>query len=155
MKSTKTLFLATLAAGSLLAFGQPVHAQDSNKPAANAPAGAPPAAPRGGMRGAPNLDQLSQALELTDDQKTKVKPILEARDQKLKDMRADTNLAPEDRRTKMRSIFEETQEQMKGVLTPEQFEKYQKMGPRQRRNAPPGGDAPAARPVPPTGTTQQ
>jgi Spy/CpxP family protein refolding chaperone len=162
MKSTNRLFLATLAVGSLLALSQTLYAQDSNKAPVNPPAGAqpgtPPGAPPGGprgMRGGPTVDQLAKALDLTDEQKTKVKPILDARDEKMKAMRADTSLAPEDRRTKMRSIFEETQEQMKGVLTPEQFEKYQKMGPRPRRPAPPGGDNNSAKPAPPSNATQQ
>jgi periplasmic protein CpxP/Spy len=156
MKSTKTMFLATLAVGSLLALSPALLAQDSsNTPPANPPAGAPPTGPRGGMRGGPSLDQLTKVLELTDDQKAKVKPILEARDQKLKALHEDTSLSQEDHRTKMRSIVEETQEQMKAVLTPEQFEKYQKMGPRQRHNTSPGGDSNTAKPVPPTNTTPQ
>jgi Spy/CpxP family protein refolding chaperone len=105
------------------------------------------------MRG-PTLDQLAQQLDLTDDQKAKVKPILEARDKKIGDLRGDTTLSQEDRRTKMQSIREETVAQMKAVLTPEQFDKWQKMTQHGRRpgGPPPGGEkaggtnAPAAPP---------
>jgi Spy/CpxP family protein refolding chaperone len=108
------------------------------------------------MRGGPTLDQLAQQLNLTDDQKAKVKPILEARDQKLRDLRSDTSLTPEDRRAKMKALRDDMTTQMKAVLTPEQFDKWQKMSPpgmRDHRNGPPPGgghavgtNAPAAPP---------
>jgi Spy/CpxP family protein refolding chaperone len=147
MKSTKTLFLTALAVGSLLAFGTVANAGDTtNNPPSAPPAGAPPAGQRGpGMRG-PTLDQLATTLKLTDDQKAKVKPILDARDQKLKDLRADTTLSPEDRRTKMQAIRNDMATQMKAVLTPDQFDQWQKMNQRQRRPAPAGGNPPAAAP---------
>jgi protein CpxP len=149
MKMNKTL-IATLAIGGLLTLSSALLAQDStNTPPPNMPAGAPPAGGRG-MRGGPTIDQLTKALDLTDDEKAKVKPILDDRDQKIKDLRADTTLSPEDRRTKMQDIRTDTTAKLKDVLTPDQFEKYQKMGPgmRQRRNAAPPADtnAPAAPP---------
>ena len=158
MKANKTMLIAALAAGSLLVWSPALRAADTNPPPSTPPAGAPPADQRPpGMRGGPNLDQLAQQLNLTDDQKAKVKPILEARDKKIADLRGDTSLSPEDRRTKMQSIREETTAQMKAVLTPEQFDKWQKtspMGPRRNRpNGPPQGgekagstNAPAAPP---------
>jgi Spy/CpxP family protein refolding chaperone len=104
------------------------------------------------MRAAPTLDQLAQQLNLTDDQKAKVKPILEARDQKMHDLRGDTSLTPEDRRAKMKALRDDIITQMKAVLTPEQFEKWQKMPPvgmRERRNGPPqGGNPPPGTPPP-------
>jgi hypothetical protein len=81
------------------------------------------------MRGGPTLDQLTQQLSLTDDQKAKVKIVLDARDQKLKDLRADTTLSPEDRRAQMQAIRQDVTAQLKAILTPEQFAKYQKMTP--------------------------
>ena len=74
--------------------------------------------------------------------KAKVKPILEARDQKMRDLRGDTGLTPEDRRAKMKALRDDMVTQMKAVLTPEQFDKWQKMssaGMRDRRNGPPPG----------------
>ena len=139
MKSTKTLLFAALAAGSLLVGSQAL-AQDST----NAVPATPPAGGRG-MRGAPNIDQLATTLKLTDDQKTKVKPILDAQQQKIRDLRADTTLSPEDRRTKMQAIRDDTLKQLKDVLTPEQYDQYQKLGQRGRRNAPPA-TPPAAPP---------
>ena len=104
------------------------------------------------MRGGPNLDQLN----LTADQKPKVQSILDAQRQTMRDLRQDTSLTPEDRRAKMKALRDDEVTQMKAVLTPEQFEKWQKMAPvgiRERRNGPPSGgenakgtNAPAAPP---------
>jgi Spy/CpxP family protein refolding chaperone len=160
MKATKTMLIAALAAGSLLVWSPALRAGDTNTPPSTPPAGAPPAGQRPpGMRAAPTLDQLAQQLNLTDDQKAKVKPILEARDQKVRDLRGDTSLTPEDRRAKMKALRDDMITQMKAVLTPEQFDKWQKMSPagmRDRRNGPPpGGNPPPAGTPPPTAPPQQ
>jgi len=138
MKSTKTLFLAALTAGSLLAFGMVANAGNTtNNPPSTPPAGAPP--PGGpGMRGQAGSDRLAELLNLTDDQKPKVKAILEDQRKKMGDLRQDTSLTPEDRKAKMKAIRENTATQMKAVLTADQFQKWQAMQ-SQMRNRPPGG----------------
>ena len=143
------MLIAALAAGSLLVWSPALRAADTNTPPSTPPAGQRPP----GMRG-PTLDQIAQQLDLTDDQKAKVKPILEARDQKMRDLRGDTSLSPEDRRTKMQAIREETTAQLKAVLTPEQFDKWQKTAQRGRRpgGPPPGGNPPPAGTPPPAST---
>jgi Spy/CpxP family protein refolding chaperone len=105
------------------------------------------------MRGGPNLDQLN----LTDDQKPKVQAIMDGQRQKMRDLRQDTSLTPEDRRAKMKALREDTTAQMKAVLTPEQFEKWQKMPPAgmRRSNPPPGGNPPATGTPPPATAPQQ
>ena len=142
MKPKKLMIIAALIAGNLVAWNVALRAQiSSNTP----PAGAPPAGQRPpGMRGGPSLDQLAQTLKLTDDQKAKVKPILEAQQQKIRALRQDTSLSPEDRRTQMQTIHQDTSTQLKPILTTEQFEKYQQMTQRRRPGGPP--PAPAAPP---------
>jgi Spy/CpxP family protein refolding chaperone len=147
MKANKTLLIAALAAGSLLVCSPVLRAADTNTP----PAGAPPAGQRPpGMRGG-NLDQLN----LTAEQKPKVQAIMDAQRDKMSAVRQDTSLAPEDRRTKMKAIHDDVVTQMKAVLTPEQFDKWQKYPAtlRNRRNGPPPAgenakdtNAPAAAP---------
>lgn len=96
------------------------------------------------MRGAPNIDQIATTLNLDDATKAKVKSIMDAQQQKLRDLRADTTLSQADRRTKIQAIREDTTTQMKAVLTADQFDQWQKMsGSRQRRAAPPGAPATA------------
>jgi periplasmic protein CpxP/Spy len=163
MKITKSLMVTALVAGNLLAWNLALDAQDASNtpppapPAGGPPPGTPPGGPRG-MRGGPNLDQLTTALSLTDDQKVKIKPILDAQRQKMTDLRADTSFSQEDRRTKMQAIRQDMADQMKGVLTAEQFGKWQQMSQRTRRNGPPPG-APNAggtnAPVPPPANPPQ
>jgi len=153
MKVTKPMIIAALIAGNLLACNLALRAADTNTPPSAPPAGAPPPGPRPpGMRGGPTLEQLTQQLSLTDEQKPKVKAILDTRDKKIAELRGDSSLSQEDRRTKMQSIREEVTAQMKGVLTAEQFDKWQKMSQRGRRpGPPPGGGNPgdANAPAPP------
>ena len=142
MKLNKTLALAALVAGSLLAGSSALQAQDNtNTP----PAGGPPG---GGMRGRPTFEMISKQLDLTDDQKPLVKPIVEDMQKQASELRKDTSLTQEDRRAKMKEIRDGAAAKLKDILTPEQFAKWQKMGQRQR---PPM--APPA--VPPTTPPQQ
>lgn len=138
MKLTKPLIMAALVASGLLAGSLPLSAQNATNPP---PAGAPHG-PRGGPRpGGPTLERLTKALDLTDEQKPKVKAILEERDKKLQDFRKDAaQLSREERRTKLQAIHKETTEKLKAVLTEEQFKKFEQMTQRPRRAR--GGDAP-------------
>lgn len=133
MKLSKSLILAALVAGGLFTGNTVLQAQNAtNTPP---PAGAPPAAPRG-MRGAANIDQMAATLKLDDATKAKFKTIMEDQQKKMQDMRADTSLSPQDRRTKVQTIREDTAKQMKAVLSAEQFDQWQKMNqPRMRRPA--------------------
>jgi periplasmic protein CpxP/Spy len=143
MKVSKPMIVAALVAGNMLAWNLALRAAETNTPPAKpaADAAQPGQRPQGMMRG-PNLDQLAQQLNLTDDQKAKVKPILEARDKKVAELRGDTSLSQEDRRAKMQAIRDETASQMKTVLTAEQFEKWQQMAQRGRRPGGPPAGAP-------------
>jgi Spy/CpxP family protein refolding chaperone len=147
MKSTKTMLMAALAAGALIACSPSMLAQDStNTPPAGAPAGSPPG---GGMRrGGPSLEQLTKILTLTDDQKPQVKAALDERMQKMKDLRNDpgfADLSREDKMAKVKPIMDAFVAKMKDILTPDQFAKFQKMGQGMRGNRPPGS-APATTP---------
>lgn len=133
MKMTKTLALAALVAGSLLT-GTTLQAQDT-------PAGKPPGIQGGpGMRGRPNIDQIAKELNLTDDQKTKLKAAMDDQMTKMKALRENTSLSAEDKRTKSKEIREEFQAKVKEILTPEQLEKWQK---HMQRGRPAGGNQPA------------
>lgn len=131
MKSTKTMLIAALAVGALITCSSALRAQDStNTPPSTPPAGGPPG---GGMRGrGPSLEQLSKALDLTDDQKPQVKAVLDDQMQKMNDLRKDPDfagLSREDKMAKMKPIRDESTAKMKDILTPDQFAKWQKMGP--------------------------
>ena len=134
MKLLKSLILAALFAGSLFVGGAALQAQNATNPP---PAGQPPAGPRGMGVGGPTPDQIATALKLNDATTAKVKTILDAQMQKIRELRQDTTLSQADRRTKVLAIRANTITQMKAVLTPEQFDQWQEMNqPRQRRAAP-------------------
>jgi len=138
MKPTKSMLIAALATGAMLACGS-LRAADTNTP----PAGGPPAGERGpGMRG--GRPDLAKILDLTDEQKPKVEAIMKDAGEKRKALREDTSLSQEDKRAKAKAIQEDTTAKMKAVLTPEQFAKFEKMGPGMRGNRPPGGGGPGA-----------
>jgi periplasmic protein CpxP/Spy len=99
------------------------------------------------MKGRPNL---AEQLDLTDDQKPKVDAIMKGVMEKNRAVREDTSLTPEEKKAKAKAIREESATQMKAVLTPEQFTKWQEMSKRGPRMHPPGGpDAPKSPTAPP------
>lgn len=73
------------------------------------------------------LQTLSEKLNLTDDQKAKIKPILEDQIKQMKAAHEDTSLSPEQKRDKMKSIHDTSHEQINAVLTPEQQTKFKEM----------------------------
>jgi len=156
MKATKMTLIAALAVGSLLALGPALRADDStNTPPAAPPAGSPPPGDRHGpgMRG-PNFDRLAEYLNLTDEQKPKVKAILDGQRDQMRDAWQDQSLSPKDHMTKMKAIREDTMAKLKTVLTVDQFKKFQDMRPMTGgpRHGPPGGPPPGGPPPEQGGT---
>lgn len=135
MKLTKTLTLAAVVAAGLLA-GTALQAQDAPKDKPPGAQGGP-----GSMHGRPNFDQLAKDLNLTEDQKTKLKAALDEQQTKMKALREDTSVAQADKRAKAKEIREATQAKIKEILTPEQLKKWQE---HMQRNRPPGGEKPGA-----------
>jgi periplasmic protein CpxP/Spy len=91
------------------------------------------------------LQRLSQELNLTEDQKAKLKPILHSEWQEMKPVHEDTALTPDQRHEKMKDIHEKYRAQIADVLTPEQHEKWKKMQAdrmQHRGKMDKGGDAP-------------
>ncbi len=145
MTLTKTTILTIAAVAGLLACG-PLRAQDAtNAPAAN-PAAHTNAAPHIMMRG-PNLDGFARMLNLTDAQKSQVEPIWISDLQQRHAVFQDRTLSPQEMRDKLNVIRDETNTKLKAILTPDQFEKWQRMTqPRMHRMMPPSAatNAPAS-----------
>jgi|SRR5580692_2212916 protein CpxP len=131
MKLNKTLALVAVVAGSLLAGGSLAQAQDSGS-STNAPGGGA-ARPRGAM----NLDNLVKTLALTDDQKTNFQAAMTDYAKKRRDVRADDSLSTEDKRAKYKELRDDFNTKVKGILTPDQYTKWQKMMPNGRRRPAP------------------
>jgi hypothetical protein len=82
------------------------------------------------MRGrGPSIEQLTKALDLTADQQPKVKAVLDNMQQERRAVMQDSTLSQDDKRAKGKAIREEANGKLKDILTPDQFAKWQKMGP--------------------------
>jgi periplasmic protein CpxP/Spy len=146
--------LCVVAATAMLAFGVALAgAQESAQ--SSSPEGAQAGPPGGGhMRGqqmSPDqqLEHLSKALNLTDDQKSQIKPILEDRQKQMESLRSDSSLSPEDRRSKARSLMQDSNAKLRAVLTDEQKTKFDEMQSRMREHHGPPGGAPNSPSSPP------
>ena len=91
----------------------------------------PPTDPAQYHHHAPNpqkqAEHLSKRLNLTPDQTAKVEPILASRDQQMQAIWQNQQLTPEDRHQQMRAINEQTQQQMSGILSPDQMAQLKAM----------------------------
>ncbi len=84
---------------------------------------------------------LSRRLNLSDDQRAKLEPILADRDQKLSALKANTALAPQDFKQQRHAIQADTRQQLQTVLTPEQLDQMKSMrhhGPHTQNQPAPG-----------------
>ena len=127
--------------GSFVMGSAVVQAQTTNAPTPGVQPASPGARPA--MRD--RTEVLAQRLNLTDDQKTKIKPILDEQTKKLMDLRLEKDLKPDERRAKVLAIRDESDAKVKAILTPEQWEKYPRMpAPRTNTVVRPAAPAPAA-----------
>ena len=153
MKTNRKL-IAAIALGTLMALSPASPAQekqDAPKPAAPA-APAIPATPAPAPAARPRPDrtkQLAAMLNLTEEQQTKVKPVMEEEAKKTQELRDQKDLSPEDRRAKYTEIRNGTTAKLKPILTTEQWDKWEKLR-TGGRPAQPGAPAiPAPAPTPP------
>lgn len=73
------------------------------------------------------LQRLSQELNLTDDQKTKLKPILQDESQQLQAVKSDTSMTQDQKLAKANEIRTAHKSKIDEILTPEQQQKWQQM----------------------------
>jgi Spy/CpxP family protein refolding chaperone len=89
--------------------------------------GAMGGSPMGPMTPADRLKMLTEKLNLTEDQQTKLKPVLEDQAKQMKAIHEDTSLAPADKQAKMKELHESSIEKMNAILTPDQQTKWKEM----------------------------
>ncbi len=135
MKAYKLSLVAVFALAGLLAGANLSSAQEANQPKQGK---------QGEKRGPAiqeRVDRMAEELKLTDEQKTKVKAVFEEQSKKQQELRSESTLTPEQRREKAQSMREEANKKMKGILTPEQYTKYEKRAAEMRKQGPggPGG----------------
>ena len=84
------------------------------------------------------VQQLNEALNLTDEQKAKTTPLLAAEIKQVQQVRADASLAPREQSAKIREIRQATNQQIRPLLTLEQRQKLDAMRERGRAAGGPG-----------------
>lgn len=128
MRST----LLALTMSGMLALGACAYAQEQNTPP-------PPQGQWGHGRMDPDraLQHLTEALNLSSDQQSQIKPLLVEQQQKMQALFQDQSVAPEDRRAKAKSISEDTHSKIAAILTDEQKQKFEAM--QQKMHRGPGG----------------
>ncbi len=73
------------------------------------------------------LEEMSKQLNLTDDQKAKLKPILQDEAQQLQAVHNDTSLSHDQKMAKVKEIREAHKPQINDILTPDQQKKWEEM----------------------------
>ena len=123
--------VALVAVAGFLGLSLPLAAQTNSTPAAT---NASPRHPRRGMMSVDSqMKRLTERLQLTTDQQPKVKAALEEHRKAIDSLWADTSISRSDRRSQAQVIQEKFTQQLKSILTPEQFTKFDSQV-RSRRN---------------------
>jgi Spy/CpxP family protein refolding chaperone len=81
------------------------------------------------------LADLSTSLTLTDDQKAKIKPILDDEHEKIHALKQANTGSTDDQKAKSKAIRNEANSQIRGVLTPDQQTKFQSISKRGHKKA--------------------
>jgi Spy/CpxP family protein refolding chaperone len=138
--------------GAILTFASPAGAQPpKGGPAPGGPRpGGPPGGPRPGA--GQGMDRFAAELGLTNDQKAKLKAIVEDQRKQAQAVVADKSLKDDQRQTKLRGLFQGTQAKIRKLLTPAQQKKFDDMQAQMRERMRQRGSAggPGA-PAPPGG----
>jgi len=135
MRLTTQVWLSVMALGGLITLQPLVQAQEKKdeKPPVS-PAPATPAIPanRPEMRAArveARLKSMDRVLTLTDDQKAKIRPILEEEVKQFEEMQQDKTVPTQDRMKKFQEIREASQAKMNPLLTADQQAKLNRTQP--------------------------
>jgi periplasmic protein CpxP/Spy len=114
------------------------------EPSQSAPAQQPPAGQSGAasQSQAPSHNEDDNPLNLTEEQKTKLRPIIADENQQMEAVRNDSSLTTEQKVAKANQIRETASPKIKAVLTPEQLQKLAEMQQkaRQQQQSSPSSD---------------
>ena len=145
--------LCSLVLTGLLATGVMLAQEPGSAPEQGAPQA--DAGGMGGHRGGNMMDpdkrlaRMTKRYNLTSDQQSQIKPILQDEQQQMQSMRSDTTSSREDKRAKMQSMHEASNQKIEAALTDQQKQKFeadqQKM--QERRASHRGGGADGAPPA--------
>jgi Spy/CpxP family protein refolding chaperone len=144
----RNFILTIIACGASLALCPGIYAQDASPSTTGTDSGQHPWGHHGG---GDMLERLTKALDLTPEEVTQIKPILETQRTQMQAIRADTTLTQQDKMAKAKDVHEATTTQINAILTPEQQAKYaemqQKMHNHRHGGGPGGADQAAPSPA--------
>ena len=123
---SKLSLIAAMALGGLVVCSTLVSAQD----ATNAPD------KKGGKRGmSPDqmMERYTEQLSLTDEQKPKVKAVIEDSGKKRREIFRDSALDQQQKKEKFQGTMEAQNKKMKEILTADQYKKYQEMNEKMKK----------------------
>jgi protein CpxP len=123
----------------------PAQSSPDAAPAQSAPSQSAPAQGNSGQMGASSeaspghaqaqaQSESDNPLNLTDEQKAKLRPIVTAENQQMEALRNDTSLSQEQKVAKANQIREEASPKIKAILTPEQLQKLADLQQKARQN---------------------
>ncbi len=122
MKRAWTACVMAAAVTALIGIGQMALAEMGQEKM-----GAPEAGPQGPPPIADRLQRMGQMLQLTDEQKAKIKPLLEAEVAQIKTIHNDSSLSRPQKMEKIQQLRSSTHDKIKPILTPEQQKKLEEM----------------------------
>jgi Spy/CpxP family protein refolding chaperone len=125
MSSNIGLKIKLMIVASMLLFGGLAYSQAGHE--AQQPGAASQATPSNEVQDA--LNRLGTELNLTEEQKGKIKPIFQEELSQLVSLRNDTSMTTDVKQTKAKAIHESASSQISAILTPEQQQKWEKMKP--------------------------
>ncbi len=117
MSLNRRTLVSLAAVAGALSFQPLTCAADTNEPAPPTGGGGP-----GALR--ERMQDTARDLNLTDAQKQQLQTIIRGEMEKMRDLRQDNSLSPQEKREKLQAAHEEIMAEVKNVLTPEQFEKW-------------------------------
>lgn len=83
--------------------------------------------PHGPMSPDKELEHLTKQLSLSSDQQTQIKPILQDRQDQMRQIHEDNSLARPDKMAKMKTLDDSSNTKLEAVLNADQKTKYEKM----------------------------
>ena len=125
--------ICLFAVGAMLMFALSAMAQDQKPTEGRGMGGGRPQ-----MTPDEQLTRLSADVNLTDDQKAKIKPIFEDQAAKTKALREDTSTSMEEKRPRMQDIRKAASDKVRALLTPDQQTKYDEAQAKMRARGPDG-----------------
>lgn len=101
------------------------------------------------------LKRMTRQLNLSADQQSQIKPVLESRQQRMQALWQDQSLSRQDRRQKMTAIQQDTSSKIEAVLSDSQKQQYEAMQQKMRQHRMQHGQGGVQMPPPPDASSPQ